>query len=51
MVQTPAHLWRTLSRALWQAGRDVTTIAALKSGDLDKTRSTDMPNLLLDDST
>jgi hypothetical protein len=48
MPQTPPHLWRTLSRALWQVGCDVTTIAALKS-DLDKTRSTDIPDMLLDD--
>lgn len=48
MLQTPPHLWRTLSRALWQVGCDVATIAALKS-DLDKTRSTDIPNMLLDD--
>ncbi len=47
MPQTPPHLWRTLSRAPWQVGCDVATIAALKS-ELDKTRSTDIPNMLLD---
>lgn len=48
MPQTPAHLWRTLSHALWQVGCDVATIAALKS-DLDKTHSADIPEMLLDD--
>jgi hypothetical protein len=48
MPQTPPHLWRALSRALWQVGCDVATIAALKS-DLDKTRSADIPKMLLDD--
>lgn len=48
MPKTPPHLWRTLSRALWQVGCDVATIAALKS-DLDKTHRTDIPEILLDD--
>jgi hypothetical protein len=48
MPQTPTHLWRTLSHALYLVGCDVATIAAAKS-DLDKTRSTNIPNMLLDD--
>jgi len=48
MPQTPTHLWRTLSRALYLVGCDVATIAAVKS-DLDKRHSTDIPNMLLDD--
>lgn len=49
MPPTPPHLWRTLSHALRQVGCDVATIAALKR-DLDKTRSTDIPNMLLDNA-
>jgi hypothetical protein len=48
MPQTKTHLWRTLSHALYLVGCDVATIAAVKS-DLDKTHSTDIPNMLLDD--
>lgn len=48
MPQTATHLWRTLSRALYLVGCDVARIATVKS-DLDKTHSTDMPNMLLDD--
>jgi hypothetical protein len=48
MPRTPPHLWRTLSHALYRVGCDVATIAALKS-DLDKTRSADIPEMLLDD--
>jgi hypothetical protein len=48
MPQTKTHLWRTLSHALYLIGCDVATIAAVKS-DLDKTHSTDIPNMLLDD--
>jgi hypothetical protein len=48
MQRTPPHLWRTLSHALYRVGCDVTTIAALKR-DLDKTRSADIPEMLLDD--
>jgi hypothetical protein len=47
--QTQIHLWRTLSHALHLVGCDVATIAAVKS-DLDKTHSTDIPNMLLDDA-
>ena len=48
MLQTKTHLWRTLSHALYLVGCDVATIAAVKS-NLDKTHSTDIPNMLLDD--
>jgi hypothetical protein len=46
--RTPPHLWRTLSHALYRVGCDVATIAALKSA-LEKTRSADIPEMLLDD--
>jgi hypothetical protein len=49
MPQTQTHLWRTLSHALYLVGCDVATIAAVKS-NLDKTHSTDIPNMLLDDA-
>jgi hypothetical protein len=49
MPQTKIHLWRTLSHALYLVGCDVAAIAAVKS-ELDKTRSTDIPNMLLDDA-
>jgi hypothetical protein len=48
LQRTKIHLWRTLSHALYLVGCDVATIAAVKS-DLDKTHSTDIPNMLLDD--
>ena len=48
MPQTKIHLWRTLSHALYLVGCDVMTIAAVKN-DLDKTRSADIPEMLLDD--
>jgi hypothetical protein len=46
--QTPAHLWRRLSHALWQVGCGVAMITALKI-DLDKKHSADVPEMLLDD--
>jgi hypothetical protein len=49
MPRTPPNLWSGLRHALGRVGCNVATIAALKI-DLDKKRSADIPEMLLDDA-